>query len=269
MAQRRRVIELFVVNFQIFLLVMFRIVAMVEVAPLLSSSAIPQIAKIGLSLFIAAAVFPLVMDLGYVLPDDPVHYFMLIIGEVLIGIIIGFMLVMVFAIFQMAGQFFSLQMGFGASEVFDPLAQIEVPLMGQFLNIVGMFVFLTLSGFARFTLVGVFRSFQAVRAVDLVAHRNELFTLFASALTDLFASALTVSFPILGTLFLVSVSMGLMAKAAPQMNILMMGFPVAIGVAFLMIFLTIPYLMGAFARLIDSAFDGILQLYADIGRGGG
>jgi flagellar biosynthetic protein FliR len=247
---------------------MFRIVAMVQVAPLLSSSAIPQIAKIGLSLFIAVAVFPFVMDGGYTLPDDPVHYFMLIIGEVLIGIIIGFMLVLVFAAFQMAGQFFSLQMGFGASQVFDPLAQIQVPLMGQFLNIVGMFVFLTLAGFTRFTLVGVYRSFEAVRAVDLVVHRQELFTLFASTLGDLFRSALTVSFPILGTLFLVSVSMGLMAKAAPQMNILMMGFPVAIGVAFLMIFLTIPYLMEAFAHLIDAAFDRILQLYGQIGGGG-
>ena len=62
---------------------------------------------------------------------------------------------MIFAVFQAAGQFFSLQMGFGASEVFDPLAQIEVPLMGQFLNLVGMLVFPGRGRGAEAVLVGV------------------------------------------------------------------------------------------------------------------
>lgn len=246
---------------------MFRIVAMVEVAPLLSSSAIPQLGKIGLSLFLAVAAFPFVMETGYQIPDSPVQYFMLILGEALIGLILGFLLVLVFAIFQMAGQFFSLQMGFGASQVFDPMAQIQIPLLGQFLNIVAMLVFLSMGGFHKFVLVGVYRSFQAIRAVDLVIHREAVFRLFAGSMGGLFQSALTVSFPILGTLFLVSVSMGLLAKAAPQMNILMMGFPVAIGVAFLIIFLSIPYLMEAFGHLIDDGFNGMLSLYGQLTSG--
>ena len=237
---------------------------MVQVAPLLSSAAIPQLGKIGLSLFLAVAAFPMVLEAGYQLPEDPVHYFLLILGEALIGLMIGFMLVLVFAIFQMAGQFFSLQMGFGASQVFDPMAQIQIPLLGQFLNIVAMLVFLSLAGFHKFVLVGVYRSFQALRAVDLVLGRDALFDMFLGSLGRLFQAALTVSFPILGTLFLVSVSMGLLAKAAPQMNILMMGFPVAIGVAFLIIFISIPYLMEAFGHLIDDAFERMLSIYGQI-----
>ena len=55
-----------------------------------------------------------------------------------IGILIGFLVLMVFSIFQIAGQFFSLQMGFGAAEVFDPVAQIQIPLLGQFFNLLAV-----------------------------------------------------------------------------------------------------------------------------------
>ena len=246
---------------------LFRIIAMVEIAALISSTAIPQVAKIGLSLFIAVVVFPGVLERGYVLPASALHFFLLLLGEVLIGLLIGFFLVLIFAAFQLAGQFFSLQMGFGASQVFDPLAQIEIPLMGQFLNIVAMFVFVSTSGFYKFVLHGVHRSFLALKAIDLVTGRSAWFVLFTSSLGQLFETALTISFPILGTLFLISVSTGLLAKAAPQMNLLMMGFPMAIGMAFLILALITPLLMQTFAHIIDTSFEGLVHLINDVGGG--
>ncbi len=251
-------------NFQLLFLVFVRVLAMIEVAPLLSSEAIPQEAKIGLGLFVSAMSLPYVVEVGYRLPSDTVQYFLLILGEALIGIIIGFMLVMIFAVFQMAGEFFAVQMGFGASEVFDPLAQVEIPLMGQFYNIAAMFVFLAMGGFHKFMLVGVYRSFASVRAADLAARREALLPLFGDGLGQLFASALTISLPILGTLLLVSVAMGLLAKAAPQMNILVMGFPLAIGVAFLLLLATLPFLLEAFGGLIDATFEKMLRLFSDL-----
>jgi flagellar biosynthetic protein FliR len=241
---------------------------MVQVAPLMSSATIPQIARIGLALFVATLVFPQVMEGGYMLPDDALHYLFLLLGEVLIGILIGFFLVLLFAAFQLAGQFFSLQMGFGASQVFDPLAQIEIPLMGQFLNLIAMFVFLSVSGFHKLFLVGVARSFEALRAVDLVAGREILFNLFLTSLGRLFETALTIAFPILGTLFLVSITMGLLGKAAPQMNLLMLGFPVAIGTAYLLLILLVPLLVQGFSRLIDGGFEGLMRLMSRIGEAG-
>ena len=163
-----------------------------------------------------------------------------------------------------AGQFFSLQMGFGASEVYDPLAQIEVPLMGQFLNLVGMLTFLVISGAQKLMLVGVYRSFQALRAVDLVLGRQVLFPYLVRSLGQLFMQALTISFPILGTLVLVYVTMGLLAKAAPQMNLLLMGFPIAIGTAFIILILLMPLLVGTFSRLIDGGFDTLATIIQGI-----
>jgi flagellar biosynthetic protein FliR len=99
--------------------------------------------------------------------------------------------------------------------------------------------------------------------MDFVSQRDYIFRLFIGSLGKLFEQALIISLPILGTLFLVSITMGLLAKAAPQMNLLMMGFPVAIGVAFLILFLALPFLMEAFGKIIDASFYKLLEL---IGR---
>jgi flagellar biosynthesis protein FliR len=249
-------------NTLLFFLVFVRIFALVQTAPLLSSQAVPGIAKVGLCLFTSAAVFPWVSALGYPIPETGGAYLLLLVGEALVGIVIGFLLNLVYAVFQVAGQFFSLQMGFGASQVFDPLAQIEVPLMGQFLNIIAMMVFITTQGFQKTFLSGVYHSFRAFRAIDLVIHREGIVTIMVVGLSRLFEQALVISFPILGTLLLISVSMGLLAKAAPQMNLLMLGFPLAIGTAFLLLLIGIPVLMGSFKHLIDDGFRqiGILLL---------
>ena len=124
-------IEALVTNIRLFLLVFFRIIAMVELAPLLSSSSIPQIAKVGLSLFLAAAVFPRVLASHYPIPAGIVDYGLLVLGEVAIGLLLGFLLNLIFSAFQLTGQFFSLQMWFSASEVFDPLSQVEIPSWGS------------------------------------------------------------------------------------------------------------------------------------------
>ena len=241
---------------------------MIQITPLISSSAVPQAAKIGFSLFIATVIFPGVVARGYAIPPDPIHYFLLVLGEVLIGIIIGFFLTVVYASFQVAGQFFSLQMGFGASQVFDPLAQVEIPLLGQFLNIVAMLVFVTMGGLQKFMLIGVRDSFTALKAVDLVIGNEKLFSVFIGSLGRLFEAALMISFPILGTLFIISISVGLLAKAAPQMNLLMIGFPIAIGVAFLVLFTIMPFLMETFGKIIDASFAGISNLLLNMGGKG-
>ncbi|MGA2975104.1 MAG: flagellar biosynthetic protein FliR [Spirochaetia bacterium] len=248
-------IEALVTHIRLFLLVFFRIIAIVELAPLLSSSSIPQMAKVGMSFFVAAVIFPTVLASPYAIPEDIVEYILLVLGEVAIGLLIGFLLNLIFSAFQLAGQFFSLQMGFSASEVFDPLSQVEIPLMGEFLNLIGMMVFITTTGMQKLLLVGVQRSFQSLRAIDLVTHKEGIITLLINGLAGLFQSALTISFPILGTLLLVSIVMGLLARAAPQMDILTMGFPISIAVSFLILFATLPMLMTAMERIIDGSFQ--------------
>jgi flagellar biosynthesis protein FliR len=255
------VLDGLVADAQLFFLLFVRVMAMLQFAPLLSSGSIPSIAKVALALMAGALVFPMVQASGYPIPQNGVEYAMLAFGEGMIGVIMGFMLSIVYAAFQTAGQMFSLQMGFGASQVFDPLAQIEIPIMGQFLNLIAMFVFVLTAGFQRIFLTGVYYSFQSIRAVDLVLLREDILTSMLSGLSSLFQNALIISFPILGTLFLVQVVMGLLAKAAPQMNLLMLGFPLSIGVAYIILFMTVPFLMETFDRLISVGFDWLFELF--------
>ncbi len=249
-------------NAQLFFLLFVRVVALMQFAPLLNSGSIPRLAKVALALLASFLVFPMVQESGYPIPERGLEYAVLALGEAMIGILTGFMLAVVYAAFQTAGQMFSLQMGFGASQVFDPLAQIEIPLLGQFLNIVAMFVFVFTAGFQKIFLTGVYRSFQSMRAIDLVLLREDIVMTLLRGLASLFQNALIIAFPILGTLFLVQVVMGLLGKAAPQMNLLVLGFPLSIGVAFIILIAIVPFLMEAFDRILTVGFDQLMELYA-------
>ena len=278
----------------VFLLIAARALAMIETAPLLSSEAIPQTAKLALAGFAAFAALPTaavfavegtaagaagvggtgavalpgaagtLSDLRY--EPFSLRFILLVEGEGIIGLIMGFFLTIIFSAFSTAGQFFSLQMGFGASETFDPLSQIENPLMGQYLNLVSMLIFLTIGGFQKLFLGGFWRSLQSLNIAALVSGREPVVGMLTAGLSRLFLDAIVISMPILGTLFLTSLTTGLISKAAPQINILSEGFPISITVAFLLIFYSLPFMTEAFSHVIDSGFASIEQLYVQIGR---
>jgi flagellar biosynthetic protein FliR len=255
-----------------FHLIAARALAMIEVAPQLSSEAVPQTAKIALAGFAAYAAFPGALAAEWALEPFGLNFLFLFIGEALIGLIMGFYLTVVFSAFSTAGQFFSLQTGFGASETFDPLSQIENPLLGQYLNLVAMLVFLSVGGFRELFLGGFWRSLETINIVSLIRGREELVRMLLGGLSRLFLDAIVIALPILGTLFLTSLATGLISKAAPQINILSEGFPISIIVAFLLIFATLPFMTEAFSRVIDSGFRSIETLYTRIGAqiaGGG
>jgi len=81
-----------VANFRVFLIILVRVTALIQVAPLFSSQAFPQTAKLGFALFVSVAIFPWVAEQGYLLPEAGVDYFLVVLGEAMIGIILGFFL---------------------------------------------------------------------------------------------------------------------------------------------------------------------------------
>ncbi|MCL2276926.1 MAG: flagellar biosynthetic protein FliR [Treponema sp.] len=268
----------------VFFLIAARAFAMIQTAPLLSSDAIPMAARFALAGLAAFAVLPTaeiyhavnspngIVTLPGGAYSDLRHetfslrFGLLIIGEAVIGIIIGFYMTIIFAVFSTAGQFFSLQMGFGASETFDPVAQIENPLMGQFFNLISMVIFITIGGFHQLFLGGFWRSVQTINIISLIEGREPVVSMIASGLSRLFLDAIIIALPILGTLFLTSLTTGLISKAAPQINILSEGFPISIMAAFLLLFASLPFMVEAFTRVIDSGFASFQNLYLQIGR---
>jgi flagellar biosynthetic protein FliR len=249
-----------------FLLIAVRALAMIETAPLLSSDSIPQVVKVALAGFAAYAAFPSALVRDWVLAPFGLSFIFLIIGEAIIGLIIGFFLTIIFSAFATAGEFFSLQMGFGLMQSFDPFSQVENPLMGNFLNMAAMLVFVVTGGFQELFLGGFWRSLQSINTLSLISGRENIIAMMLAGLSRLFLDAIVISMPILGTLFLTSLATGLISKAAPQINILSEGFPISITVAFLLIFATLPFMTEAFSRVIAAAFANIQNLYIMIGQ---
>lgn len=250
----------------LFFLVAVRIFAMIASAPLLSTRAVPRIAQIGLAGLVAFLVLPLADSTMLTVSNFSIQYVLLIIGEGLIGVLTGFFLSIIFSTFSTAGQFFSYQMGFGASEVYDALAQIENPLMGQFLNFIAVLIFLQIKGFQTLFLSGVLRSFQTINCFIFMEKQAVLSSFFLHQLSLLFLNAIIIAMPIMGTLFLIHVSMGLLSKAAPQMNLLSEGFPITILLTFFLLSVTLPFMVNLFLHILQ---DGVAAFEALLRQAGG
>ncbi|MCQ2981304.1 MAG: flagellar biosynthetic protein FliR [Treponemataceae bacterium] len=275
----------------LFLLIAVRIFAIMQTSPLLSSQMVPRVAKVGLTGCIAFLVLPVLMNdsslnsyfqqganvnlgsSGVVnsVFQDPftLQYVFLLMGEAMIGVIMGFFLNLLFGAFSSAGQFFSLQMGFSAAEAYDALSQVENPLMGQYLNLLAMLVFLQIDGFKELFLHGVVHSFTALNAYTLVFARSQFMTFLLKGLTGLFFNAMVISMPMVGTLFLVHAAMGLLSRAAPQMNLLSDSMPITLLSSFVLLVLVLPGMCNLFGGLMNAGFTALYGTFASLAPGGG
>ncbi len=249
--------EYFVQNFQAFFLVFVRINAMVVIAPFFSSGMIPFRLKALMSFLFTLVIFPVLGTGTIEVPSSMGSYYLLVIQEIIIGVLIGFLMTIIFAAFQLAGQFFAVQIGFGMTEVIDPLAQVSIPLIGQLKNLIGILVFLTINGH-HFLIDAVYRSFQF--APMFSASRGAtggIMKYIVYSFSGMFIVALKISLPVVATIFLVSVSMGILAKVAPQMNIMMLGFPLKIIIAFAVLVLITPLVIRIMRVALERSFEFI------------
>jgi flagellar biosynthetic protein FliR len=129
-----------------------------------------------------------------------------------------------------------------------------------------MLIFVTIGGFHQLFLGGFWRSVQTLNVISLIEGREPVITMIVSGLSRLFLDAIIIALPIMGTLFLTSLTVGMIGKAAPQINILSEGFPISIMTAFVILFASLPFLLEAFGRLINVGFETIQTLYTQIGQ---
>ncbi|UZV49295.1 flagellar biosynthetic protein FliR, partial [Treponema pallidum] len=244
----------------LFFLAAVRVFALMFTVPLLSVRSVSRVVRVALAGLIAFLVLPLAYPAPMQVREFSAYYVLLLLGEGLLGILTGFFISVIFTTFSAAGQFFSYQMGFGTSEMYDTFAQIENPLMGQFLNFVAMLVFLQIKGFQILFLGGVLRSFQAVNCFVFLRKQEALLLFFTKALSALFLHAMTIALPIMGALLLIHVSMGLLTKAAPQMNLLSEGLPLTIVVTFVLLSVILPYMINLFVSILFGGFEMFEQL---------
>ena len=256
----------------VFLLIFARIFAMLLVLPMFSMRSASRVAKVALAGYMAFFIFG-TCDLSYYLPyiaqdgSFSMEYFLILIGEVLIVIILGFFITMIFSAFSTAGQFLAFQMGFSAASSYDSLSQVENPLMGQFFNLIAMLVFMQTHWFQKLFLQGLVTSFSSLNAISIVQSTESIVKFVMSGLSSLFVDALVISLPVMGSLFLISICTGLLTKAAPQMNLLSEGFPIMIMLAFVIIAFILPDMIDFFVRSFEKGFADLFDFFKNVSGG--
>jgi len=216
-----------------------RILGLLAASPLFGNSSVPASVKLSLGVLLAMVVAPAVP----LLPgSDPTSLAGLLIlaQEMLIGLAMGFSIRIVFAAVEMAGEISSLTMGLGFATFFDPNTQGRSSAISQFLALVATMTFLAVN--AHLVLLSVLVESFYTLPVSASPVYGGGFKQLADWGGKIFSTGVQLSLPIVAALLITNVALGILTRAAPQLNLFGIGFPITLGVGLLVIAMTLPYL---------------------------
>lgn len=238
-----------------------RIGAMLMVAPVFGARMVPKTVRIGLGLAISILIAPL---LGPMPAVDALSGagVLIAVQQILIGLVMGFALQLVFSAMVTAGQTVAMSMGLGFAALVDPQNGIQVPVISQYYLISTTLLFLIFNGHLQLIQM-VFDSFHTLPVAVNGLPREAYWDLLIWA-TQMFAGALSVALPAITAIMLVNLALGVMTRAAPQLNIFSIGFPITLLSGFGIILLTLPSLIPQFTELMNGAFALVRDLVAGV-----
>ncbi|MFT4413577.1 flagellar biosynthetic protein FliR [Fredinandcohnia humi] len=239
-----------IANFPAFLLVLVRVSSFFVTLPLFSYRTLPAIHRIGIAFFISWIMF-LSMDKPTLEIDG--FFYLLIMKEAIVGLFIGLVAYMIFAAIQIAGGFIDFQMGFAIANVMDPQTGAQSPLMGQYLYTFALLFLLAINGH-HLLLDGVFYSYRFIPMEQLwIPFGNEnLLESVLDAFNSMFIIAFQMSMPVVGSLFLVDIALGIVARAVPQINVFVVGLPLKIGVSFIVLIIAMSMMFMLVGDLVEN-----------------
>ena len=232
-----------------------RISGILMVAPLFGARLVPVRVRVLLSAALAFLLAPLLPSPS--LPELSLVNAALIVQEILLGVAMGFTLQMIFDALVIAGQTVAMTMGLGFAMMVDPQRGVSVPVLSQFLVILGLLIFVSLDGHLA-VLQLLVESFT-ILPIGQVANGNAPWLLVSWA-SQMFAGALQIALPAVVALLVVNIAFGVMSRAAPTLNLFAIGFPAALMLGFVFMYFTISGIDGAFSQLLDSAYSNIVTM---------
>jgi flagellar biosynthetic protein FliR len=235
------------IYFFTFLVIFIRVTTFYLAAPIFGGAGVPAHLKIGLGL-LTSLILVFTMEPGiFPMPRNNVELVLLILIEVGVGLLLGYAVALMFAGLQLAGQLMGYQMGFAVANVLDPTSQERVSIVGQFIFIFGVLYFLILDGH-HMIIRAMVESFNMAPPMGVGITGNTV-TIVIRLFTNMFVLGLQIALPIIGTLFLIDVSLGIIAKTVPQMNVFIVGLPLKSLVGLTM--LTITFGLIAFFMRVE------------------
>ena len=232
-----------------FLLLLARVAAMVGASPLMGSRNVPLQLKAGLIAVLAVLLFPVLRIPSAPLPASFLGYALLVMREVAAGFLFGFCITAVFAIFQLMGQFIDLPIGFSMVAMFDPTSQMQMPIVGHFMYLLALMIFLLLDGHHEL-LLALGKSLELI-PLGGAKFGGGLLNWGLEVFTQMFVLSFQLSLPVVGTLFLTDLAFAILARTVPQMNIFIVGYPAKIVIGLGVLALALPLYGGAMADLFN------------------
>jgi len=228
------------------LLVFCRVVGVIATGPVFQSQRVPWTVKAGFSVLLAVLLVPLA---GAVPVLRELPSFALAAGrEVLVGVSLGFVANLLFAAVNMAGEMADLQSGFAFAALVDPSSEERTSIISQFQMITAWLIFLVSNGH-HVLLAGLARSLALV-PVGTAALAAGMPTGVLGLASGMFVAALQIGAPVIGSVLVADLALGMLARTVPQMNLLVIGFPVKMVFAFVILMLSLPCLLAAERSLI-------------------
>ena len=211
-----------------FFLAFVRASAWVVICPPFANKSIPAMAKIGIALGLGFASAGTLQHGN--LPTTDAEIIVQVLVQVAIGLTLGFVVSMFVSAITAAGSLIDLFAGLNLPQALDPLSQQQTPIIGQFYNLVGMALLFT-TGSVLVIVDGFLRSFKAVGTTLPHLTMGTMARVLTHDLTTFFAAAVEIAAPVIAVLFATQILLALLAKAAPQINVFVFGFPLQIFVA--------------------------------------
>jgi flagellar biosynthetic protein FliR len=229
-----------------------RILGLITASPLFGNNAVPVSMKVSLGVLLATIMAPIVPAIP---AADPMSMagLLILMQELLIGAAMGFSMRIVFAAIEFAGEVASMTMGLGFATFFDPNSAGRSSAIGQLLALVATMAFLAvnahlvlLSALAEsFVTLPISATPMSIGApLELVKWGGRIFS-----------AGLQLSLPIVAALLITNVALGILTRAAPQLNLFGIGFPVTLGVGMLTISLVMPYMGAPIMNLFNQGIE--------------
>ena len=227
-------------NIDMLLLITVRCTGFFVLLPIFSGANIPAQTKIALGLFMSYIVFTSGIAAECTYDPTTFGYFYLLIIEFLTGFVLAFAVYAAFMVFFLAGQLIDYQIGYSMVSVLDPVSQIQVPVTG---NLIYMFIMLFLIQTGGLNhIVGAFlHGFEVVPlgSAAFLSNASLIDTAIAS-IVSYFVIAVKIAMPVVGTILVLDVALGILVKAAPQMNIFVVGMPIKLLIGLIVFLVVIP-----------------------------
>lgn len=243
-----------------FILTLMRVSIIMFMLPIFSTQNIPTLIKAAVSLVFTLGVWPAVALSGAFMPAHPFDIAIMLLGEVVVGLVLGMVIDFLFMGIQAGGELLGFQMGFAMISFADPISGNRTGPAAFFIWMVSLLTFLSLEGHL-YMIRGFAGTFELIPPGGLFIGQA-LLDQVVSLSAGVFRLALKICAPVMAALFMVEVALGLVARTSPQIRIMEFGFPIKIGVGFFfigLIFSIMAQHIGSFISGMDGLFTNILR----------